>query len=407
MAMIALLFAAAAPLSGPLKIAGVPLIERQIRQARRAGVSRAFVVGGSHGYGSDVVNIDGAAMLVPRLADSDMVLVLAPGLVIDDRIVTAVIAAVPADRAVPVVATWPAAARLGVERIHALTFAAGVAVYPGALVRRIAAQLGDWDLASTLLRAALSEAGCVRVDLTTVHARHLEPSQLPPVYLLATGPEAARTATTAVLAATAQPRRDAPGRYLYPPIERALLQRLAPGHATPQLLAVLAAAAGLTAAALLLTGWLWSGLALALLFGPLQDLGERLAHARTIFLNWRRWHVFCGVIGYAWWLALAVQLTLMRGNGGPLAVFTLLLFAQVTQASETRIERRRTALPSSDIRLADHRIALFAANRDSLTLLLTPFVLAAQPYAGLIALAGYAAASFAATHARFLQRLAA
>lgn len=416
MAMVALLFGPAEPPFAGARIAGVDLIERQARQVRHAGAARVFVLNGRRRYDSNSVNLDDAAMLGPRLQDDDTVLVLGQGLVVDDRIIAAVMAAAAAIHSGgAVVATWPAAAaRRGVERLDALTCAAGVAIYPAALVRRIAMQLGDWDLHSTLLRAALGEAGCGRVDLTSAPVKEgqiaeAEQRRAALTYTSIETPEAAESATATVLAATIRIRSDAPGRFLFPVIEQTLLLLLAPTRVSPQVCAALTGAIGIAAALAFGMGWLWTALALALLFGPLQDIGERLAEARVLRLRWRQWRGFNVVIGYGWWLAFAARLVLERGNGGPLAVAALLLLAQLTELSERRAVGQG-AMAAQALSAQDRQIMLWAASRDSLALLLIPFALAGLWYAGLwyaglIALAGYAVSSAAAVHARFLQRV--
>lgn len=407
MAIVALLCGSVEPPLAPLTVAGAGLVERQVRQGYRAGAARIYVLGGRCRYGFATVNLDTAAMLGPRLNDGDMVLVLAAGLVADDRIVEAVSAAARhSGGAAPVVATWPTAAvQRGVERIDALTFAAGVAMYPAALVRRVVANLGGWDLASTLMRAALCEPGCVRVDLASVTSASAIGLQHDPLtYALVDDPDSASAATAAVLSASARPRGDALGRYLYPPIERFLLRWLAPAPVTPLAIAATVSGVGISAAVAFGVGWLWTGLALALLFGPLQDIAGRVAEARVL-PSLRGWQVQATAIGYGWWLALAVKLTLVRGNGGPLAVAAMILLTQITAVSETRALQRATGGGTNPANAISRRIALFAADRDSLALSLVPFALAAQWYAGLIALAVYAVASVAVTHARFLRQV--
>ena len=406
MATVALLFEPQERSLERLDVAGTPVLSRQIEQVRRAGATRIFVLGGRRGFGPDVVNLDTAEMLGARVADGDQVLVLAAGVVADDRIATAVVAAMVAAGA-PAVATWPVASRQhGVERLDALTFAAGVAAYPGALVRRVAAGLGDWDLHATLLRTALGDPACARVDLASLPlAASGAQAGGPLTYALVASPADAAAASTAALTDSARARHDAVGRYLCPPIEQWLLRRIAPTPMTPQEVVAIAAATGIAATVAFMAGWPGAALALALLFGPLQDLGPRLARARAIGWRWPHWAALADAVGYSWWLALAGRLAFERGNGGPVAVAALLLLGQLTAVSEAAFFRRFTARALAETDGDAPRWIMFAAGRDSLALLLLPFAIISAWYAGLIALAVYGVISFAALHGRFLRRL--
>ena len=409
MAIVALLFGPAEPPLTPLTVAGIEPIERQMRQVRCARATRVYILDNQQSYGDGSVNLDNPAMLGPRLSDADAVLVLAAGVVVDDRIIDAIItvAAAHSDGAAIVIATWPAlGAPRGVERIDALTFAAGVAVYPALLVRRLAARLGHWDLHSALLRAALCEAGCQRIDLADLALNTAAGQQRSPLtYASVTSPESAAAATAMVFAATARRRFDAPGRYLYPPIEHVLLRWLGPTRMPPQALAVVVSVIALLGAAAFGYGWPWTGLALALLIGPLEAIPGRLVRARALRWPSPGWPIHTVVISYGWWLGLAAALVPVRGNGGPLAVAALILLAQLTTASEAQATPRFRGEDPGPADAIDSRVVLLAATRDSLTLLLVPFAFAGQWYLGLIALAVYSVASFAVTHARFIQRL--
>jgi hypothetical protein len=112
MPIVAVLFAAPSPpgVAAPLIAGGITVLERQRRQVRRAGVSRVIVVGDTP---FDPASLDG----------DGNVLVIDPGIILDDRIVALVAAAVA-----PAVATWPAASGFGTERIDARNTAAGIAL---------------------------------------------------------------------------------------------------------------------------------------------------------------------------------------------------------------------------------------------------------------------------------------
>ena len=64
-----------------------------MRQARQAKVARVLVIGGPM---ADVEAVPTLAAAAALIADDDLVLVLTPGLVVDERIVAAAVAAAPA-----------------------------------------------------------------------------------------------------------------------------------------------------------------------------------------------------------------------------------------------------------------------------------------------------------------------
>ena len=272
------------PAPAPLLVGGISVVDRQARLLRRAGAERLLAV--------DVVPLTvlpagveavATAALPGLIGRDDRVVVLAAGLVADERCLAAVLA-VPAPALL--VADGTAVPLRGVERLDALSFAAGVMVLPGMMVREVAATLGDWDLGSTLIRAAATNKATTRIDIAAI-----------PLYAL--GPAARCAADLGV--ADERSRGDDRNRRgdglgaeglsrlagaVYPPADRKCAGAAAGadsgdaqhGDAVHR---GRRRCAGIVAFAM---GWLWTGLILALITGPLDGVDGKLARTtRRVF----------------------------------------------------------------------------------------------------------------------------
>ena len=396
MPLIALLAAAPeVPLEAPLTVVGRPVLDRQVRQARHAGATRVLVLGEPLGFGEAVPGPVAAAALI---ADEDLVLVLAPGLVADERIVAAVIAAAPA------LATWP---ERGVERIDAAAMSAGIAVYPGALVRQVAATLGEWDLQSTLLRAALAEPGIARIDLAALPlyapARRRE---VPLTWLVPETVEAAAQATTTVIKAAQKGILDWPARFLHPPIEDGLVRLLGPTPITPNMVTIFVAVLSLVAGVAFAYGWLWTGLVLALISGPLDGVDGKLARARIEFSKWGDLeHVLDKIAEYGWYLALAGHFAVTQGHAPWLVAALIILFA-LAEALGGEFFRRFSGAQLDDAGSFERRFRLVSGRRNTFFWTLVPFAAFGAWYAGFVMIAVYAVATFFVMQWRLFVRLA-
>ena len=394
MPLLALLAAAPeAPLVPPLRVAGRPVLERQVRQARQANVARVLVIGGPM---ADVEAVPTLAAAAALIADDDLVLVLTPGLVVDERIVAAAVAAAPA------LAVF---ADRGVERVDAAGLSAGVAVYPGAMVRRVIAGLGDWDFQSTLLRTAVAEA-TPRVDLDALELYSAGRRRVVPLVwaLPASAPEAA-AATDAVIAAAQKGCLDWPARYLHPPIENALVRLLGPTPITPNMVTLFVAAISLAAGIAFATGWLWTGLVLALVSGPLDGVDGKLARSRLEFSRWGDLeHLLDKIAEYGWYLALAGHFAVTRGEG-PWALAALIVVVALAETLSGEFYRRFTGTQLDDAGPPERRFRLIGGRRNTYFWTLVPFAAAGAWYAGFIMIAVYATLTFFVMQWRLFVRL--
>lgn len=172
--------------AGPA-ILGQPLIEFQMRRARGAGAAHIVLlverVPAALLAGIDRLRREGLTIDVARtVADAaefihpdERVLLLAPDLIV----APAQLAALATATAPTILCVRDAPANDRFELIDPTARWTGCALIDGGLVRRTAAMVGDWDLASTLLRRAVQEDAArillspedVASDLETIDER--------------------------------------------------------------------------------------------------------------------------------------------------------------------------------------------------------------------------------------------
>lgn len=421
MGLIALLFAyhgasGDAEPHASIRVGGVRLIERQIRQARSAGAERVLILAERMPPGlaagldearrrdSAVEVVRAPSSLVGQIAPTDRVLVLDEGLVIDERAIEAVLA----EDGESVISTWPAgAAPAGAERLDSTTFAAGLAVYPGRLVREVAANLGEWDLQGTLLRAAETESSGRRFSLAQIDdyapARR---RRVPLTWAKLTDSGSADSVTDTLLAASQKGCLDWPARFIHPPVENALVRLLLPTKVTPNMVTVGVILLGLIAALAFTKGWLWLGLLLALVTGPLDGVDGKLARTKLEFSRWGDLeHVADKVIEYLWYLCLASYFSSEQASDGPWAVAALIILFALAEAVQGEFFRRFTGAQLDDASEFERRFRLVSGRRNTFFWTLLPFAIFGAWYAGFVMIAVYSVVTFFVMQVRFYLQL--
>jgi phosphatidylglycerophosphate synthase len=395
------------PTPVPLLVGGISVVERQARLLRRVGVERLYAV--------DVVPLTvlpkgveavSAAALPGLIGRDDRVLVVSAGLVVDERCLKAVLGApVPA----LLVADAGAVPLRGVERLDALTFAAGVMALPGMMVRDVAATLGDWDLGSTLIRAAATSKATIRIDIAALPLYAWDRRRdVPLIWALPTSDAEAKTATDIVVASAQKGCLDWPARFIHPPIEDALVRLLAPTPVTPNLVTLFTAVIGVMGIIAFAMGWLWTGLVLALITGPLDGVDGKLARTRVEFSKWGDLeHVLDKFLEYGWYMALAWYFAGTLHSALPWAVAALIILPALSEAIQSEVFRRMTGVQLDDAGDIERRIRLFAGRRNTFLWTLLPFAAAGAWFAGFVMLAVYSVATTIVAQWRFYVRLAA
>jgi 1L-myo-inositol 1-phosphate cytidylyltransferase / CDP-L-myo-inositol myo-inositolphosphotransferase len=264
-----------------LKAGGQSLMARNIRLLRRVGTERILVYAGSlAGPGGDsrlvelrrdhpdVEVVLSGPDLAARVEADDTVLLMEEGVVIDERILAAVVPGA----APHAIAVWPADGVHGTRavRLDPIFSFASVIRTKGETVRSIARGLGDWDLTQTLVRTALGSGQAQLVDMSAQPGPELvwQP-------IAAGADEESATETLLDGGGRLAQRPHWPEQLLYARPQSWFAEALAPTAVTPLHLAIGLGVAGLTAIIFAALGWRWPSLLIMLLL-PLLMGGARL-----------------------------------------------------------------------------------------------------------------------------------
>lgn len=403
MRTVGLLFPAV-DVSAALRVGGITVLERQARQLRRAGATLLFAINVEPltelPAGVEAVT---PAALISRINPSDRVAAIAAGLIIDDRAIDAVLAAPAPALLVCDPARDPA---IVIERIDSASAAAGVMVLPGTLVVAQVLSLGEWDLASTLIRAVAADHAATRVDFHGLPLYAPARRRDAPMLWLRPDEASAPAATRQIVAATQKGCLDWPARFLHPFPENLMVRLLAPTPVTPNQVTALTAIVGIAAAVGFATGWLWTGLILALITGPLDGVDGKLARTRVEFSRWGDLeHLVDKILEYAWYLCIAWYFSGLRGSGLPWAVAALIIVPAIAESVQGEFFRRLTGIQLDDAGTAERRIRLFAGRRNTFLWTWAIFALFGLWFEGFVLLAVYSVATTGLAQWRFYKRL--
>jgi len=396
-----------------LPLSGWTVLERQARQAMRAGADRVVVL--SERQWPELVQVQArlqAARLPVDLVRSttdlrshieseDEVLLFAENMVIDDRLVRLM-----AGRASPALFVRPNDGDRRFELIDQQTRWGGLARASGRFIRETIVRYGDWDLVSTSVRAAV-QAGASRVtgdgfDTYVSDRRRHVPLLLMPV----SDPRDGAAATEALLAQAQKGCLDWPARFIHPPVENATVRLLLPTPLTPNLVTLITAVVGAGAVIALASGWLWTGLLLMLLLGPLDGVDGKLARTRLQFSRYGDLeHVVDKVVEYGAFLALGGYLAHRTGSYAPWALAALIIGFALAEAVQGEFFNRYTGTQLDDYGPLERKVRLLAGRRNTFFWTLIPFAVFGRWEMGLIVLAAYSVVTFFAAQLLFFRAM--
>ena len=154
-------------------------------------------------------------------------------------------------------------------------------------------------------------------------------------------------------------------------------------------------------------GWLWTGLIIALIVGPLDGVDGKLARTRVAFSKYGDLeHVLDKFIEYGWYAALASYFSSVQGSALPWAIAALIVLPALAEAIQSEVFRRMTGVQLDDFGPVERRIRLFAGRRNTFLWTLIPFALLDAWFAGFVFLAVYSVVTTGVAQWRFYTRLA-
>lgn len=396
---------------GLIAVAGRTLVERQARQASRAGATRILCLASAlpEAAGQRLGALPGlelllsSAELMQALTGTQpeaRLLVFEPGALVDERLVEAV-----RDASAPLsLAVAHEAIPEGAERLDRESFWAGVLKISVRQAGESLAEHQGWDPIPTLLRSIAPAARRIRLESLPRYSEGRR-REVPMIwaYPARTGAEAAEGS---VLAAAQKGCLDWPARFLHPPVENALVRWLWPTPVTPNMVTLATGLLGLVAMTLLAFGLLWPGLLLILLIGPLDGVDGKLARTRIEFSRYGDLeHVLDKVLEYGWFLAMGLWFSQAHGLAAWLVALGICLFA-LLEAIQGEYFRRFSGRQLDDWGPFERRFRLVAGRRNTFFWALVPFGLMDAWWWGFLFLLGYAALTFLITEWRFLKALA-
>lgn len=269
-----------AGLCAMLPMAGRSLLENQVRRAIAAGASHAVIlverVPAAMSAALDRLKRDGIAVKLARdpmdAADhfhpEESVLLVADGLVAAPDCFEAMAARV--SPTLLVVADTPE--NEDFERVDADHRWAGLALTNVEALAATAAMLGDWDLQSTLMRRIV-QAGADFLPVDGEAGVVVDASE---AVLMAEHSDKSRGAGRTMLRRNSLQEGSWPERSVYAPIATRLAPLLLDRRIEAIWLRIAAIVFTLAAAGAIWWGWLWTGLVLALLAGPLDAIAGRI-----------------------------------------------------------------------------------------------------------------------------------
>lgn len=422
-----------------LRVGGITLLERNIRLALRAGAVRVVVLADVMGPQLSaelamlrrrypMLDVVGEAEhLASRVENADRVLMIEEGFVVDPRLVAEAVACSGRESAADeagantpdagaasdrgpeaVISVWLAGPSVPDQavRLTAQYFSAAVSVLPGQIVRRVAKGLGDWDFEQTVLRAAMVDLPVLYLD--AARCGGFDPSlgrDLPLVWHAVTRQEMAAKVDMSLAGLADASRADAPTRWIYAPLARLALlhgDRLRLG-AVP--VAWGGAVLGLLAVCAFALGWLWAGVACAILMGFAFEMAHRIEKLRLDPAVPRRVRQITPRLAEAGWYAGLCAAFVGTEGMAAVAVALLLLVCRLSADLHRHYFRRLFQSSLEEGAGLPRLIGLAGSGPQTNMWLLLLCGVAGAWYGGIWALAGYSAVTYALVLAVFILRL--
>lgn len=429
-----------------LKVAGLTLLERQLRQLRDVGVtdvrlvSRQFpellhgLVGGFRKVPVEIKVIDAnmPADAATLGAAEDHILVLEDGVLIDDRVIAAVLGT-GSDAAIAVFppravvygqgagvkvdvggagARASASASAGFEAGDGQLFAS-CALVPGSILSDLSglSDLLTPDMPAeplvALLALALEKADPESIDIsrieTYIPARR---RKVPLLWRPVTAPAECHRATRVLLGMAQKGVLDWPARWVHPIFEDMTVAALVHTPVTPNMITLLTALLGAGIAYLFATGNMGLALAGALIVGVLDGVDGKLARVKRLTSKIGEMeHLVDKLVEYSWYFAIAWYLAGSSGDGTGWALALVIVGFAWAETVQGELFRRLTLKQLDDAGPFERGFRLIGARRNTLMWTLIPFALTEQWLIGFWVAAIYTLVTFFVAQWRFIVRI--
>lgn len=209
-------------------------------------------------------------------------------------------------------------------------------------------------------------------------------------YLAVRSDAAARAATRVLVRSTQKHVMDAPARWIDPPIENAIVTRLAPTRVTPNQVTIGCTLLGFVAAWLLWQGSFVLALPLMYVVGWLDGVDGKLARLRLHYSPLGAGEsYFDFAYENAWWIALAANLS-SAGHADAVAWGVALVAGNLLDEIAYTLGHARLGVALDLLSPADGAFRLIAGRRNIYAAILLVTTIAGSPHAGLVAMGAWA-----------------
>jgi len=406
-----------------LKAGGITLLARQLRQLKRLGVGTVRLVTKDFRAELERVKFKASPETIDILSPKDIaaspwitdekVLVLEEGVLIDERIMKAVIA--DSKKSKRCVAVFPAETVI-YGKGHGLKLKGGgqELLFASAAVvlgKDVLAAANYVDFGQDSLKALLKEAiGAGKAALKDVskmptylpdRRREVEIMWRPVVDKSETG-----KATRALIATAQKGVLDWPARWVHPPFENFLVEQICPTPISPNFITLVTFVLGAWVTWLFATGDMLMALGGALVIGVLDGVDGKLA--RTKMMQTRLGeleHIADKIVEYAWYFGIAWYLSANVGNALPWALSFIVVAFAWAEVVQGEFFRRLTGKQLDDAGNFERKFRIIGARRNTQIWVLIPFALTNEWLLGFGFVAIYAAVTFFVAQARFIIRV--
>jgi 1L-myo-inositol 1-phosphate cytidylyltransferase / CDP-L-myo-inositol myo-inositolphosphotransferase len=399
-----------------LMAGGITLLERNVRLLQAAGAAKIYALVDLPSpriatvleklrLSNEVVQVPQALDLASLLEVGDRVVMIEEGVLVDHRLVRAIV-----DAAETAIAVWPVATPQGgrAVRLDSHHGFGSVFVCRSDVVRTVCKGLGDWDLEQTLLRAVTGDADVVFVDASALTPAD---TSLQRDVALVWQPMSAHPDEDVAMDLLVDGAQSAnlswPEHFLHPVVENAAVRTLAATAIAPLHVFGVALLVGLAASVAFAYGWMWSGCLLALLVSPLEGVQRKLARVRVAAIQYPRvqfwlmqWIVFM------WFAHMALHFSHAHGKVGPWMIVALICVTTAAIELQKWYFRKITGAAFESVGNVERKLQLLGGSRITFFWMLLPFGFFNQWYAGFGFMALSAVATFFAVQWRVFGHLA-